>query len=427
MATDPLPTPGFRLPAGVLTPPTGNIMLRQVRLLDPVGQRDEITDVCIQNGVITAVGSQLPTPEGVTEYPAQECILGAGLVDVYSQSSEPGYEGRETLAQLIEQAITGGFTQLTLLPGTQPAVDRGAVGEWWHQRQAEIPLKLGLWGALTQNLQGEQMAELAELHRAGVVGFSDGQPIANLGLLHQLLIYAQPWGKPIALWPCDVRVNPVGVARSGVWSLTLGLPDVPPAAETAALTGILELVAAVPTPVHLMRISTQRSVALLTQAKEAGLPITASTTWAHLLWDSSHLREYNPYLRFDPPLGNPEDRQALIQGVKTGVIDAIAVDHQAYTYEEKTVPFALAPPRLAGLAGALSYLWAGLVTPGHLTAGELWQAITTKALNCLGIKPLPITPGQPTALTLFAPEDTPTLKLPLPGSPQGRVRWVLIS
>ncbi|MEN9273877.1 MAG: dihydroorotase [Gloeomargarita sp. DG02_4_bins_56] len=426
MATNPPPAPGVGLPTGILTPRHANLLLRRVRLLDPVASRDETTDVWLRDGVIAAIAQDLPPQEGIPEYPAQDCILAAGLVDLYSQSSEPGEEGRETLAQLIDQAIRGGFTRLTLLPGTQPVVDQGAVVEWWQQQQAHIPIRCNLWGALTQGVRGEQMAELAELHRAGVAGFGDGQPIVHLGLLQQILNYAQPWGKPLALWPYNPQLDAGGVARPGKWSLRLGLPELPPTAETAALTAILELVAATPTPVHLMRISTQRSVTLIAQAKQAGLPITASTTWPHLLWDSSHLEDYNPYLRLAPPLGNPEDRLALIQGLKTGVIDAIAVDHQAYTYEEKMVPFGLAPPRLAGLAAALSYLWAGLVMPGQLTAAELWQALSTQALACLGIHPTPITPGRPTALTLFAPADPPASQLPLPGSPQGQVRWVLV-
>jgi dihydroorotase len=428
MATDSLSPAGFGLPAGVLNRQQANLILRQVRWLDPVGQREEVADVWLQDGRMVAIDRQLPVQEGVQEYPAQGCFLGPGLVDVYSQSSEPGYEGRETLRQLVAQAVQGGFTRLTLLPGTQPVVDRAAVVTWWQEQQAQIPLQLHLWGALTQGLQGERMAELAELHRAGVVGFSDGRPLTHFGLLQQLLLYAQPFGKPIALVPQNPHLNPTGVARSGTYSLIWGLPDVPVAAETTALTAILELLTDLntTTPVHFMRISTQRGVTLLAQAKDAGLPITASTPWTHLLWDSSHLGDYNPYLRFDPPLGNPEDRLALIQGVKSGVIDAIAIDHQAYTYEEKMVPFGLAPPRLAGLGMALSYLWAGLVTPGHLTPRELWSSLSTQAQSCLGEPPTALVPGAVAALTLFAPADEPASALPLPGVAQGRVRWVLV-
>jgi len=165
MATDPPSPAGFGLPTGILNPQT-NLILRQVRWLDPVGQREGIADVWLENGRIRAIDPQLPVQNGVQEYPAQGCILGPGLVDVYSQSSEPGYEGRETLSQLVAQAVQGGFTRLTLLPGTQPVVDRAAVVTGWQEQHAQIPVKWRLWGALTQGLQGERMAELAELHRA---------------------------------------------------------------------------------------------------------------------------------------------------------------------------------------------------------------------------------------------------------------------
>ncbi|MCS7031765.1 MAG: dihydroorotase [Gloeomargarita sp. SKYG116] len=414
---------GLGLPTGTLD--KGDVLLRQVRLLDPASGRDEVTDVQLQKGTIQAIGLTLPNPDNLPEYRAQGWVLGPGLVDLYSQSSEPGYEGRETLEQLVQQAWTGGFTRLTLLPHTQPVVDNGAVVTWWRQQQTCVPVKLQLWGALTQGAQGQQMAELRELAQAGVVGFGEGRPCVRWELLQQILRYAQPLGKPVMLWPCDTACRAHGVARPGVGSLTLGLPETPAAAETAVLAGICEWLRLYPTPVHLMRISTARSVALIAQAKEAGLPITASTPWTHLLWDSSHLTSYNPYLRFDPPLGNPDDRQALIAGLKSGVIDAIAIDHQAYTYEEKMVPFAMAPPGINGLSVALSYLWAGLVVPQYLTPLELWSALSAQPLACLGLAPVSLTPGQAAECTLFAPDEAPPARLPLPGTPQGRVQQVL--
>lgn len=404
-------TAGLGLPPGALK---GEVLLRQVRRLDPLTQREEVTDVWLRQGKIHAVGPHLPLTEGVAEYPAQGCWLGPGLVDLYSQSSEPGYEGRETLAQLIHQALTGGFTQVALLPHTQPVLDNAAAVTWWQEQQSRWPVHLHLWGALTQETKGEQMAQLRELAQAGVVGFGEARPCVRWDLLQQILLYVRPLGKPLLLWP-RAEVSH-GVARPGVWSVTLGLPEMPVAAESAVLAGILEWVRLYPTPVHLMRLSTARAVALVAQAKDAGLPVTASTPWTHLLWDSSHLSGYNPYLRFDPPLGNPDDRQALIRGVKTGVIDAIAVDHQAYTYEEKMVPLALAPPGIPGFGVALPYLWAGLVVTGALTPLELWSALSVKPLTCLGLSPDP----SPTPI-LFAPQEPVTQTLPLPGAPQGRV------
>lgn len=110
-----------------------------------------------------------------------------------------------------------------------------------------------------------------------------------------------------------------------------------------------------------MRISTARGVELIAEAKQRGLPITASVSWMHLLWNTKALSTYDPNLRLDPPLGNPEDQQALIEGVKTGVIEAIAIDHQPYLYEEKTVSFAEAPSGVIGLEIALPILWQNFV------------------------------------------------------------------
>jgi dihydroorotase len=150
-----------------------------------------------------------------------------------------------------------------------------------------------------------------------------------------------------------------------------------------ALAAILELVREIGTPVHLMRISTARSVALIRQAKADGIPVTASTTWLHLLYDTSDLATYDPNLRLNPPLGNAADRLALVEGVKTGAIDAIAVDHVAYTYEEKTVAFGEAPNGALGLELALPMLWVGLVESGQLSAIELWQAMSQRSASCI--------------------------------------------
>nr|WP_317109550.1 hypothetical protein [Chroococcidiopsis sp. SAG 2025] len=170
------------------------------------------------------------------------------------------------------------------------------------------------------------------------MGFADGQPIENWGLLRRMLEYLKPLDKPVALCACHRGLVGNGVVREGVYSMRSGLPGNPAIAETTALAALLELIAAIGTPVHLMRVSTARSVELIATAKERGLPITASTTWMHLLLDTKALSSYNPALRVEPPLGNPEDVLALRQGVRTGVIDAIAIDHTPYTYEEKLLP-----------------------------------------------------------------------------------------
>ncbi len=378
-------------------------LLRQVRLLDPVRHGDRVTDVLIVDGWIRAIAPQISAP---AEAVVQDCtglVLGPGLVDLYSHSGEPGFESRETLDALMAAAAAGGFTRLTLLPTTSPAVDNAAMVQWLRSHVQLPSPQIQCWGALTVGAAGQQMAELAELAESGIVGFADGMPIQNWGLLRRSLEYAQALGKPIALACCDLQLRGNGVMREGSDSIRMGLPGAPAIAETAALAALLECVEQIGTPVHLMRVSTARSVELIAQAKARHLPITASTTWMHLLLNTQALQRYDPNLRLEPPLGTPADQAALIQAVNDGVIEAIAIDHCPYTYEEKTVPFAEAPAGAIGLELALPLLWQHLVTSGKLSALTLWRTLSSDPSRCLHQPPAAVEVDAIAELTLFDP------------------------
>ncbi|MEA5623285.1 dihydroorotase [Nostoc sp. UHCC 0251] len=400
-------------------------LLQKVRVIDPVSEIDELFDVLIADGYIQEVASHITDISPDT--PIRDCrglVLGPGLVDLYSHSGEPGFEERETLLSLLESAAAGGFTRVSILPDTSPAIDNPALVAQLQQKKAEAQRRRGaeenlspllpcspapllhIWGAITLDVAGKQMTELADLASAGVVGFSDGKPLENLALVRRVLEYVQPLGKPVAFWPSDRQLTANGVMREGADALRFGLPPIPASAETTALAAMLELVAAIGTPVHIMRVSTSRSVELIASAKAAGLPITASTTWMHLLLDTKAVKSYNTSLHLDPPLGNPSDVAALRAGVRAGVIDAIAIDHTPYSYEEKVQAFAEAPPGAIGLELALPLLWQYLVETEEFTALELWRALSTNPAECLGQKVSAILPHQPAELTLFDPQQS---------------------
>ena len=387
-------------------------LLQQVRVINPVSGTDsQPLDVLITNGVVSSV------QERISDYPnhtqIRDCrglVLGSGLVDLYSHSGEPGFEERETLDSLIAAARAGGFTRLNILPDTNPRLDnpavlvslqqkgleargwglgerglgaQGAEGTRGNSPSASSAPLLSFWGALTLGVEGEQMTELAELAATpGLIGFADGQPL-KMALMRRVLEYLKPLGKPIALYPCNRQLVGNGVMREGSYSMRFGLPGNPAIAQTTALAELLELVAAIGTSVHIMRVSTARAVQLIEQAKAQGLPITASTTWMHLLLDTRAISSYNTSLRLEPPLGNPEDLVALRRGVRTGIIDAIAIDHTPYTYEEKTVAFAEAPAGAIGLELALPLLWQHLVETGEFSALELWRTLSSRPIECL--------------------------------------------
>ncbi len=366
-----------------------SLLLRQVRLLDPLTGLDQVTDALVVDGQLGQVADRIAEwPADTKEKDGHNLVLAPGLVDLYSHSSEPGAEEQETIISLLRSAQAGGFVEVGILPNTQPPIDNAAIvsriQELYQQAAAELVTvpRLHIWGAVTQGCAGEQLANLQDLANSTVVGFTDGLAVQNPQLLHHLLEYLQPYSQPLMFWPLDRQLAGIGVARQGAAALRLGLASSPASSESTAVATILELVAAVGTPVHLMRISTERSVQLITAAKQAGLPITASTTWLHLLGDTETLASYDPNWRLDPPLGGLTDRQALIQAVANGVIDAIAIDHHAHAYEDKKVAFASAPVGAIGLQIALSILWEQLVQSGQLTALQLWSALSNKPAQC---------------------------------------------
>jgi len=411
-----------------------SLVLQQVRYLNPWTGQDERVTLERQGDKVLGIHPSGPAEAPQASQP--DLIFAPGLVDLYSYSGEPGHEDRETLRSLLEAAWAGGWTHLGILPDMQPGLDHPAVLKLLQSRLqsfAPDPMpQVHFWGCLTRDRAGEQLSELGDLLQAGVVGFTDNQGLSNLTLVRRALEYLQPWGTPLGLVPIQPRLRGNGVMREGGAAIRFGLPGEPVMTETSAIAAIVEMMEAFSTPVHLLRVSTARGVELIAQAKARNLPLTASVTWMHLLFQSEALGSYDPNLRLDPPLGNLSDQQALIQGLRAGIIDAIAVDHRAYTYEEKTLAFAEAPPGAIGLELALPCLWQGLVMTEQLTALELWQALTVNPRHCLGFTDPhrhwllfnPQTPWPVQASTLKTlGQNTPYLGQTLTGQVEAILQW----
>jgi dihydroorotase len=400
-----------------------NQLFQQVQILDPIAKTTRVGDILIIEGKIQAVSAKTQLPPNLETLPGQHLILAPGLVDLYSHSGEPGHEERETLISLLHSARAGGFVRVNILPDTIPALDRSSslisLDRQYQQIASQIPNcpHLGYWGSLTEGVEGKAMNELAELATTNITGWADGLPIANLALTSRLLEYLKPFNRPIALVALDRELRGNGIARSGVDALRYGLPIDPVRSETAALSAIIEIIDDIGTPVHLMRISTRRGVELIAAAKQRGVPITASTTWLHLIANTTDLATYNPNLKLSPPLGTPEDQIALIEGIKTGVLDGISIDHTPHTYEDKTVAFGEAPVGAIGLELALPLLWSQLVSSGKLTAIELWQALSTKPAECLHQSP-------PDELILFDPQQKSTVSIDTLKSLSHNTSWL---
>ncbi|MEO1134081.1 MAG: dihydroorotase, partial [Cyanobacteria bacterium J06639_1] len=347
-------------------------------------------------------------PEGAEIIDARGWAIGPGLVDLYARTGEPGYERRETLDSLARAALAGGFTQVALLPSTDPVTDTPAqVARIRQHHQVGLTPHCLPLAAVTRGRCGESMTDFAELAEMGAIAFCDDSELLPLELLRRVLDYLAPLQKPLFIWPCHAELAGRGVMQEGARSLQLGLRGVPAMAETAAVAAVLEMLSPHSPPVHFMRLSQARSLELVSQARQSHLSVSASTTWMHLLLCDRDIEtyRYHPALHLHSPLGTNSDREALIDAVRAGEI-AIATDHSPYAFEEKNVPFAPAPPGAIGLELALPLLWQHLVSTEKLSALALWTALSVHPARILGLEPPQLHAKSGANCILFDPDRT---------------------
>jgi len=325
------------------------ILIKNGRLLDPASGRDETADLAIATGRIVQIGT-------VNDFDADRTIdatglvVAPGLVDLAARLREPGHEHEGMLETELAAAAAGGVTSLVCPPDTDPALDEPGLVEMLKFRARKLSrCRLFPLGALTKNLHGTALTEMAELSEAGCIGFSQADtPIRDTTVLLRALQYAATYGYTVWLRPLDAWLSG-GVAASGSVATRLGLSGVPVMAETVALHTIFELMRATGARVHLCRLSSAAGVELLRAAKREGLPVTADVSINSLHLTDVDIGYFNAAMRVNPPLRQQRDRAALRAALADGTIDALVSDHMPVAPDEKNVPFAEATPGATGL------------------------------------------------------------------------------
>ena len=357
-----------------------NILIQGGRVIDPASALDQVADVAIADGKILAIG---PLPAGFT--PAQTiqatgCIVGPGLVDLSVHLSERAGMLKSELAA----AVAGGVTSVVCPPDTEPVLDVPGLVEMLHYRAQGLNLsRVFPLGALTRQLGGEVLSEMAALTEAGCVGFSQAEvPLENTQVLQRALQYASTFGYTVWLRPQELHLGK-GVAASGPLATRLGLSGVPVAAETIALHTIFELVRATRARVHLCRISSAAGVELVRQAKAEGLPVTCDVSINSLHLTDVDIGYFDSRMRLNPPLRQQRDRDALRAALADGTIDALVSDHNPVSADEKTLPFAEAEPGATGLELLLSLAlkWA---QESGLSVADAVATVTSRSAHVLG-------------------------------------------
>lgn len=406
-------------------------------VVDQSGERRG--DVRIVDGIVAEVGEGLAVSDGDQLVDAAGCVVSPGFVDLHTHLREPGKEEAETIETGSRAAAKGGFTCVVAMPNTDPTQDSVSVIDFVRrQGQAAGLCDVRPSGSITVGRQGGQLSPLAELADAGVHLFTDdGDGVQDPLLMRRAMEYAADLGIVLAQH-CEVkRLTEGAVMHEGHCCSKFGLPGWPSIAEELMVFRDIELVRLIGAPVHILHLSTARSVELVRAAKADGLPVTAEATPHHISLTDELLAGYSALYKVNPPLRTMADVEAVRAGLADGTIDAIATDHAPHAPETKEQPLDQAPPGMLGLETALGVSLASLDMP----VADVVAALSWKPAAIAGVAAQhgrPIEPGEPANLTVFNPEvewqvvptelaskskNTPFVGVPL----KGRVRHTILN
>jgi dihydroorotase len=381
------------------------IHIKNGRVIDPKNNLDQVVDLYIAAGKIVSVGQAPADFHANRTLDASGCIVCPGLVDMSVRLREPGLEYKATLESEMAAAAAGGVTSLACPPDTDPPLDEPGLVEMLKFRAKNLPgPRVYPIGALTQQLKGEYLTEMAELTEAGCVAFSqDDAPITDTLVLMRAMQYASTFGYTLWLRPQDFYLARGGIAHDGPVASRLGLQGIPALAETIALSTILLLARETGCRVHLTRLSTRESIAMIRAAKLQGINLSCDVAIAHLHLSEMDLTTFNSQCNLIPPLRSLRDRDALCESLKDGSIDAVCSDHAPLDDDAKQLPFGEASPGASGveLLLPLTLKWAA---EHHVPLMDAIDRITWKPTQILGISAGHLSIGACADICIFDPE-----------------------
>ena len=345
---------------------------------------------------------------------ASGLVVAPGLIDMHVHLREPGQEYKETVATGTLAAAAGGFTAVACMANTEPVNDNRSVTEHiLAEARRHGHARVHPIGAVSKRLQGEELAEIGEMARAGAVAISDdGRPVMNAELMRRALLYAQHFGMPVIQHAEDLHLSAAGVMHEGEWSTRLGLAGIPGSAEDVMVARDLLLAEDTGGRYHVAHLSTARSLELVRQARRRGLAATCEVTPHHLVLTDEEVARtvFSTQCKMKPPLRSERDRQALLGGLADGTVDAIASDHAPHHADEKDVEFDLAPFGILGLETTLGLCLDRLVRPGLIGLSRLVELLSTGPARVLGLAAGSLRPGSVADVTLFDPEGEVTVE-----------------
>lgn len=378
-----------------------NLLINQAIIICPSSPfHGQTKDILIKDGIIQKIADHIPG-EANQIIKQDNLHVSIGWMDIFAQFGDPGYEHRETLQSGSAAAAAGGFTDVMVLPNTNPSISTKAVVEYIKQKATSLPVNIYPIAAITKNAEGKELTEMYDMFASGAIAFSDGtHSLQSPGVLLKALQYVLPLHATVIQIPDDKSISAGGLMNEGIISTQLGLPGKPAIAEEIMIARDIELLKYTQSRLHITGVSTKNGLALIKAAKKDGLHLTCSVSPAHLWFCDEDLVSYDANLKTNPPLRTRADREALQDALNDGSIDCIASHHLPQHWDDKTCEFEYAKTGMI----SLEVLFA-VANSFVSDTSKLIEQLTTAPRRIFGL-PVPLLQeGEAACLTLFAPDE----------------------
>jgi len=381
------------------------LLVRNGRVVDPARGLDHVMDILIEEGTVVAVDEKLDPGRDIPVLDASGLVVAPGFIDLHTHLREPGLEQKETIATGCRAAAAGGFTAVCAMANTVPVNDEPAVTRYiTEEARAVGAARLYPVGALSKGCCGEGLSEIGEMVKAGAVAISDSPvPVTNGLLMRRALEYCRSFDVPIMAHPQDPQLSDRGAMNEGLVSTRIGLRGMPAAAEEAVVARDILLAELTKGRLHLCHLSTAGAVDQVRQARRKGVAVTCEVAAHHFtLTDEDVARaNYDPRWKMNPPLRTADDRDAILQALSDGTVDAIVSDHAPHHADEFELDFADAPFGIVGLETAVSLALDRLVDRGIVGIARLVSLMSASPARIVGVPGGTLAPGSPADLTLL--------------------------
>ena len=376
------------------------VLIKKTTILSPSSPfHGKIKNIFIENGIISKISDDNDEADETIE--ANDLHVSAGWMDCFANFCDPGKEYKETVETGANAAAAGGFTEVMLIPNTEPVVYSKSQVEYLMQKSKSLAVTIHPIGAITKNAEGKELSEMFDMFNYGAIAFSDGTaPVQSSGILQKALEYILAIDGTIMQLPDDKSVGTHGLMNEGEISTKLGLQGKPSLSEELMVARDIEVLRYTNSKIHFTGISTKKSLQLIAEAKKENLNVTCSVTPYHLFFCDEDIKDYETNLKVNPPLRTKKDRDALREGIKNGTIDFIASHHQPQDWDHKVCEFQYAENGMETLESVFGA--AGICGVSTETFVKMQTENIRKIFNQSQVS---ISIGEKANLTIFVPNE----------------------